>query len=119
MTGVLAVALGGWSPSGAQAAPLRFCAREFEENFYSAHVFARNTTCPGALAVWHRYLFLVRHNAIPRRAFETPYFHQGPRFRVGLFSCRYEPFGLAGSEFYLRCYRGIRYVIVRRGQDAT
>src|SRR5437870_2329718 len=102
----------------AVGASLKRCGREFAPNHYSAHIYARSLSCPRARAVWHRYLSLVRHNAIARRAFETPYFHDGPPFQVGPFTCRYRPHGLGGSEFDLRCHRRTAYVLVQRFQDA-
>ncbi|HEY3759108.1 MAG TPA: hypothetical protein VGL37_05065 [Solirubrobacteraceae bacterium] len=72
---------------------------------YIATVHARGITCAQA----HRVVDAVEHTPLPADVARTPYFKYSPPYTVstpaGRLICRFEPYGLAGTEHNIRCTR--------------
>jgi hypothetical protein len=72
----------------------------------TATIRAAGISCPKA----HKVFRAVERTPLPNDVAQTPYFHYSPPYTVatpyGRFTCRFEPYGLAGSEHNVRCQRG-------------
>lgn len=96
----------GAAPSGAMMAA-RNCGSEHIYRI-TGSIMAIGITCRQA-----RRVFQAVETARPRWPADvnsTPYSHWsrpfGVRTPIGQFTCRYKPYGLAGSEHSIRCTRG-------------
>jgi hypothetical protein len=71
----------------------------------TATAHASGISCTAARSV----VLAVEHAHLPADVVFTPYFKYSPPYsvntRAGRFTCRREPFGLAGSEHNIRCVR--------------
>jgi hypothetical protein len=74
-------------------------------NQYTETIHASGISCAQARVVAHA----AEHMQLPNDVAQTPYFKYSPPYSVdtpaGRFTCRFEPFGLAGTEHNIRCVR--------------
>ncbi len=72
---------------------------------YIVTIHARGISCVSARSV----VGAAEHTPLPADVVRTPYFKYSPPYTVstpaGRFVCRFEPFGLAGTEHNIRCTR--------------
>ncbi len=72
---------------------------------YVATIHTRGISCAQA----HSVVGAVEHARLPADVARTPYFKYSPPYAVstpaGRFVCRFEPYGLAGTEHNIRCTR--------------